>query len=94
MSQYFHFKNFIFRTPLLPVNIFFQEMGKLEKEENYWKQFLQDTLLQEAIFLASPVLYDEMGKYLSGYLTKEKNIEKLKNAVLRYFSGRGCARPQ
>ncbi|MCL2289184.1 MAG: lantibiotic dehydratase family protein [Bacteroidetes bacterium] len=84
--MYVPFKNFVFRTPTLPVNAFFQEMSKLEKEEIYWKQFLQDTLLQEAIFLASPVLDDEIGKYLSGYLTKEKDIEKLKCAVLRYFS--------
>jgi len=84
--SYIPFNNFVFRTPTLPVSAFFQEMEKLEKEETYWKPFLQDPLLQEAIFLASPVLYDEIGKYLSGYLTKEKDIEKLKNAVLRYFS--------
>ena len=90
-SFYFPFQNFVFRTPLLPVNTFFQEISKLEKEESYWKQFLQNPLLQEAIFLASPVLYDEIKKYLSGYLTKEKDIEKLKCAVLRYFS-RMCSR--
>ncbi|MDR2971463.1 MAG: lantibiotic dehydratase family protein [Bacteroidales bacterium] len=84
--MYVPFNNFVFRTPTLPVNTFFQEIEKLEKEEIYWKHFLQNPLLQEAIFLASPVLYDEMGKYLSGYLTKEKDIEKLKCAVLRYFS--------
>lgn len=86
MIKYTPFQNFVFRTPALPMNMFFQEMGKLEKDETYWKQFLQDSLLQEAIFLASPVLYDEVGKFLSGYLTKEKDVEKLKCAVLRYFS--------
>ena len=89
--MYTPFQNFVFRTPLLPINTFFQEMAKLEKKENYWKEFLQKPLLQEAIFLASPVLYDEIDKYLSGYLTKEKDIEKMKNAVLRYFS-RMCSR--
>jgi len=80
------FNHFVFRTPLLPVNSFFQEISKLEKDESYWKQFLQNPLLQEAIFLASPVLLDEIGKFLSGNLTKEKEIEKLKNAIFRYFS--------
>jgi len=88
---YVPFDNFLFRTPLLSISTFFKEMSKLEKEEKYWKQFLQDPLLQEAIFLASPVLYDEVCKYLSGYLTKEKDIEKLKYAILRYFS-RMCSR--
>jgi hypothetical protein len=73
------------------VNTYFQEISKLEKEETYWKEFLQNQLLQEAVFLASPVLYDEMGKFLSGCLVKEKDTEKLKNAVLRYFS-RMCSR--
>jgi hypothetical protein len=88
---YTPFQNFVFRTPLYSVNTFFQEMEKLEKEENYWKQFLQTPLLQEAIFLASPVLYDEINKFLNGHLVKEKDIEKMKNAVLRYFS-RMCSR--
>ena len=83
---YTPFQNFVFRTPLLPVNAFFIEMEKLENEEEYWKQFLQNPLIQEAIFLASPVLHDEIDKFLSGYFTKEKDIEKMKNAVLRYFS--------
>ena len=86
MSHYLPFPNFVFRTPLLPVNIFFTEMSKFENEESYWEYFLQDSLIREAIFLASPVLYDEIDKFLSGYLTKEKDIEKLKCAVLRYFS--------
>jgi len=89
--MYLPFQNFVFRTPGLPVSAFFVEMERLEKEESYWKLFLQNPLLQEAIFLASPVLYEEMGKFLSGYLTKEKEVEKLKNAVLRYFS-RMCSR--
>ena len=86
MSEYLPFSSFLFRTPLLPVNTFFTEIAKLESEESYWKQFLQDSLIREAIFLASPVLHDEIDKFLSGYLTKEKDIVKLKCAVLRYFS--------
>ena len=89
--MYNPFNNFVFRTPLLPVSVFFQEIEKLEKEESYWRIFLQNPLLQEAIFLASPVLYEEIGKYLSGYLTKEKDVEKMKNSVLRYYS-RMCSR--
>jgi len=84
--SYLRFKNFVFRTPLLPLYAFFIEMEKLEKTDKYWMQFLQNPLLQEAIFLASPILFDEIGKYLSGYLIKEKDLEKLKCAVLRYFS--------
>ncbi|MCL2434809.1 MAG: lantibiotic dehydratase family protein [Lentimicrobiaceae bacterium] len=86
MPQYLPFQNFVFRTPVFPVNAFFLEMEKLEQDEGWWKWFLENPLLQEAIFLASPVLYEEIGKFLSGYLTKEKDIEKFKHAVLRYFS--------
>ena len=89
--MYLPFKHFVFRTPTLPVNTFFQEMEKLEKDEGYWIPFLQNQLLQEAIFLASPVLYDEIQKFINGYITKTKEVEKLKCAVLRYYS-RMCSR--
>ena len=89
--MYIPFNSFVFRTPMLPVRSLFLEMEKLEKEESYWRVFLQNPVLQEALFLASSVLYEEIEKYLSGYLTKEKEVEKMKNAVLRYFS-RMCSR--
>jgi hypothetical protein len=54
------------------LRFFFQEISTLEKEETYWKQFLQSPLLQEAVFLASPILYDEIEKYLNNYLPKRK----------------------
>jgi hypothetical protein len=42
--------------------------------------------LQEAIFLATPVLHAEIQKFLSGTLTAPKEVNKLKLAVLRYYT--------
>ena len=86
MPEYLPFPTFLFRTPLLPVNAFFMELEMFERDEEHWKHLLQSSLIREAIFLASPVLHEEIDKFISGYLTKEKDVEKLKCAVLRYFS--------
>jgi hypothetical protein len=39
---YTPFNNFVFCTSLLLVSVFFNEIVKLKKGDDYWKQFLQN----------------------------------------------------
>jgi hypothetical protein len=85
-TSYAPFPSFIFRTPHNSFQTFAETIARLEADENHWHNFLQDKTLQEAIFLGSPVLYDEIQKFLSGALTAPKEVNKLKMSVLRYYT--------
>ncbi|MDR0364072.1 MAG: lantibiotic dehydratase family protein [Bacteroidales bacterium] len=84
--SYIPFSSFTFRTPFYSFQEFQENIKRLEQNEDYWNEFLQNLCLQEAIFLGSPILYEEIQKYLSGKLSVEKEIEKMKMAVLRYYT--------
>jgi hypothetical protein len=80
------FNTCVFRTPHISFQQFATTLTRLEADESYWQQFLQNPSLQEAIFLGTPVLYDEIQKFLSGTLTAPKEVNKLKMSVLRYYT--------
>jgi len=74
----FH-SNFIFRTPALPF-----QLKKKNKEE--FLEFTKSANFKESIYLASPVLYDELIKWHKGELKEEKEIEKLIISLYKYYS--------
>lgn len=80
------FNTFVFRTPHISFQEFEEHLQHLETDESYWQEFLQDKTLQEAIFLGTPVLFDEIQKFLEGTLTIPKEATRFKLSVLRYFS--------
>jgi len=83
---YTPFPTFVFRTPCVSFPHFAKTLARLEADESHWQDFLQDPSLQEAIFLGSPVLYDEIQKFLNGALVVPKEVNKLKMSVLRYYT--------
>ncbi|MCL2042327.1 MAG: lantibiotic dehydratase family protein [Bacteroidales bacterium] len=83
---YTPFLTFVFRTPYVSFPRFAKTLSRLEADESHWQEFLKDPSLQEAIFLGSPVLYDEIQKFLSGALVVPKEVNKLKMSVLRYYT--------
>ena len=87
-ESYFYtpFPTFVFRTPHISFQQFAEALGHLEADESYWHEFLKDKILQEAIFLATPVLYEEIQKFLAGTLTVPKEVNKLKMSVMRYYT--------
>ena len=85
-TSYLPFPTCVFRTPHTSFQEFAKTFARLEADENYWNNFLKDKVLQEAIFLGSPVLYDEIQKFLTETLTASKEVYKLKMAVLRYYT--------
>jgi lantibiotic biosynthesis protein len=74
---YFH-GQLILRAPSLPLN-------EMINEESIF-EFSQRPFFKESIYLASPVLYNEMIKWHVGALTSEKEIEKLKLSLNKYIS--------
>ncbi|MEY4904536.1 MAG: hypothetical protein RLZZ292_2351, partial [Bacteroidota bacterium] len=66
----------VLRTPLLPYSATITEG---------FDTYLNDARVQEAIYIASPVLYDELQKYLAGELKDTKKVHKLKVSLQKYL---------
>lgn len=69
----------VFRSPLLPFT------GEL-MEKNAIFNISQQPYFKEAIYLASPVLFNELVKWHSGQLTDEREISRLIISISKYFS--------
>ena len=85
-NPYTPFDNFIFRSPLLPFDTFTRALKDIDASEESFKELFRDKVIQEAIFLASPVLFKELLKFLHHGLPKKKEEEKLKYAMTKYLS--------
>lgn len=79
MEQYRYHTNFIFRTPQLPLDLKGLDSRKLF-------EFTQQAFFKEAIYIASPVLYDELIKWHKQELTDEKEQEKLVASLYKYYT--------
>ena len=77
---------YVIRTPLLPVNIT-TELNHITNATltAFIKETFRDEYLQEAIYIASPELYQELQKWLPGNSTNEKENYKLAAALYRYL---------
>ena len=72
-------ENFIFRSPLVS----FEE--HLTDYENLFK-YSRQAFFKEAIYLASPVLFDELVKWHKGELKEKKEIDKLTVSLYKYYT--------
>lgn len=80
--NYKPFTNFVFRTPAYPLDKYQQYISDLENGKD--ELLLSDDYFLESIYIASPILYNEIQKYKSGKLpSKEK--ERLLSTMLRYL---------
>lgn len=86
-----NFTNYILRTPFLPID----SVRRLVKDNDISEKALHDICndmnVMEALYLASPVFYKEVQKWLSGEIHNSKECDKIKQGLLRYFS-RMCTR--
>lgn len=85
-QKYIPFSKFVLRTPFFSLEEFAKKIEKLDNNDDYWYEFLKDSIIQEAIYLATPVLFDEIQKFLSGEIIKDRDIYKLKISVMKYYS--------
>lgn len=85
-NPYKSFPNFVLRTPLFSFS-FFKELTSNEiiSDEDFRKLFGKDEI-KEAVFLATPILYDELVKWLNEEVYDSKKIEKLKLSLFKYLS--------
>lgn len=85
-NPYECFPNFVLRTPLLSYNFYKNLTCDDSISDDVFKDLLKKTKIKEAIFLATPVLFEELQKWLNNELTDLKKIEKLKFSLLKYIS--------
>ncbi|MEP7143443.1 MAG: lantibiotic dehydratase [Ferruginibacter sp.] len=83
---------YLIRTPLLPLNLLeqFNELPHAGLNKRLKTIFAQP-YLQEAIYIASPELFQEFQKWLQGYLLDEKEVDKLVISIYKYLL-RMCSR--
>lgn len=79
MTNYNYHPDFVFRTPQLPLN---------PKGLNVTELFdlTQQPFFKEAIYIASPVLHDELVKWHNKELKDEKELEKLITSLYKYYT--------
>ncbi len=84
--NYKNFPKYVLRTPLFSFS-FYKELTQnniLHEEE--LKQICSDKIIKEAIFLASPSLYQEFEKWLRGDIKEKSAAERMMYSVLKYIS--------
>lgn len=83
---------YLIRTPLLPLRFLdqFNDISWPQLHDKIRHIFNQPYLL-EAIYIASPELYQELLKWQEGRLTDEKEVNKLVSSLFRYLL-RMCTR--
>lgn len=83
---YQFFEKFIVRSPLLAYENFIKTFDKEEISDEEFKKIANSEIFQEAIYLASPYLHDEIIQWISNKELSLKQDRKLRNTVLKYYS--------
>lgn len=76
------FPDFIFRSPLLSYNYF----KTISNNKGFLLQALDNSEIQEAIFIASPILYKELQKLIKNEIKEESEIQRILYSCTRYLS--------
>ncbi len=85
-NPYTFFEQFCLRTPLLPLTFYHHLTQQKQITLDQFKEVWKDPMIKEAIFLASPELFSEIEKWLSGQLTDAKKNSRLASSLLKYLS--------
>ncbi|MBV8326376.1 lantibiotic dehydratase family protein [Chryseobacterium sp.] len=84
---YQFFEEYVFRTPLFSRKKFQEKTEKSEIAHEALTEVCNDPAFREAIYLASPYVYNEMIRWLqSGKEDASREFQKLKNTILKYYS--------
>jgi lantibiotic biosynthesis protein len=79
---------FVLRTPTLPINNILSNASNLIV---HYTHLLADDFFKEAIYTASPELYQQAIKWLKGEITDPRKVQKLMLSLHRYYL-RMCSR--
>jgi len=80
------FDSFVLRTPLKSFDYLQKLISKKEIDKESLKMVLQDPVIAESIFLASPDLHSQINEWVNGEGLKEKDEDRLIYSVLKYIS--------
>lgn len=83
--QYTHFPKYVLRSPLLPLNFFFELTKDTILTQDTLKEICQEAHIKEALFLASPSLYTAFEKWLDGQ-ANPSDSERMTYSILKYLS--------
>lgn len=83
--KYVNFNQFVLRVPLLPLNYIQSIFSDKQTSDKELKEICTDVKVNEALFLASPVLHSQINKWLNHKLSDFKDIERLKESITKYL---------
>lgn len=83
--SYKAFSTYCLRTPLLSLHQFLKFTNSKEISKDSILDVFKNSILSEAIFIASPALYKELVKWKEGTLEASK-VDKVSNSLLKYLS--------
>lgn len=86
VNNYKPFDKFVLRSPLLSFDKFASHLSEISNSEEMFKNLFRVKLFQEAIFIASPILFEELIKYLDIGLPNKSEEDRLKYSLIRYLS--------
>ncbi|WP_264550579.1 lantibiotic dehydratase family protein [Flavobacterium sp. N2038] len=85
-NTYKSFPNFVLRAPLLPFNFFEELTSQQNISDDEFKKLFDRAEIKEAVFLATPILFNELEKWLNNKIEDPNKIERLKYSLLKYVS--------
>ncbi len=81
----YHFLDmYCLRTPVLPIRFFTKIFNEEEHNYNKLKNIWGNKILKEAVFLASPYLFNELSNYFKEGFQSVSNKENLNKTLLKY----------
>ena len=84
--KYKNFEKYVLRSPLLPISFYFNLTRGKEVSIDEIKEKCNDPIIKEALFLASPTLYESFEKWLKAPLKTADAEEKMLFSILKYLS--------
>ncbi|MBF4472437.1 lantibiotic dehydratase family protein [Flavobacterium sp. HJJ] len=85
-NPYEAFPEYVLRAPLISYSFYKNITQGKDISDEVFKSLFKEKFINEAIFLATPILYEELKKWVNDEVTDLKKIEKLKISFLKYFS--------
>ena len=86
---------FLLRTPLMPLEIAYDFLESIRNRKQpileYLKEHATINIVLEALYIASPDLYDQFMRYIKGEPLKKRALVKLEDGLYKYFV-RMCTR--
>lgn len=86
MIKYIPFDRFVLRTPILSLDFLSATLDQDKLSDETVIKLLENEIIRESIFLASPSFSKQIEKFLENKLKESKKKEKLKLSFLKYLS--------